>query len=54
MTSGTAGFVPALMAASSLVSEYIMAQEPVLPGASLSLSPGIPLSKVIPLKIDTL
>src|SRR5215471_4410862 len=53
MTSGTAGIVPALMALSSLVSAYIMAQEPVLPGASLSLSPGIPLSKVIPLKMDT-
>ena len=54
MTSGTTGLVPALMAASSWVSEYIVAQEPVLPGSSLSLSPGIPGSKVTPLKMDTL
>src|SRR5215469_4451335 len=53
MTSGRAGIVPALTALSSLVREYIMAQEPVLPGAALSLSPGIPWSKVIPLKMDT-
>jgi hypothetical protein len=50
MTSGTTGFVPALIAASSEVSAYIMAQEPPL---AASLSPGIVLSKVTPLKRDT-
>ncbi len=50
ITSGTAGLVPALIAASSRVSAYIMAQEPPF---AASLSPGIPWSKVTPLKIDT-